>query len=214
MAATTPGPARGIGAARLAMRLVAFFMPRDAGRRWLVEADGFLDECGPHSRPAAARSWLRGAPRLVGVMWAGEMTRRARQARSGTGRPTVVVLAPRPRWVRQVMLAGAAAATCLIAGGAFVAGEHHQSQPGMTILTGRAYVGDYQAAITVGNYVYGLQGVGNVQWLDSQGSTHSTGWPACLTGPGQYHWIKFGEVPITEPDGAMTRQIVWVDCQS
>ena len=121
----------------------------------------------------------------------------------------------RVRVRRVVRAAAAVVVACLIAAGAFVAGEHQQQQQhAMTILTGVAYVGADEASVTVGNWVYGLQGAGNVSWVDSQGSTHTSGWPACLTGPGKYHRIRFGEVPVTAPGGGMWRQIVWVDCQS
>jgi hypothetical protein len=106
-----------------------------------------------------------------------------------------------------------AVAACLIVAGAFLAGEHHQ-QRAMTVLTGVAYVGAHEASVTVGGWVYGLDGPGNVSWTDSQGSIHTSGWPACLTGPGQHHRIRFGEVPVTAAGGGMWRQIVWVDCQS
>jgi hypothetical protein len=203
----SPGPVLAISGLRLAMRLAAGLMPPAAGRRWFAEADSFLDECGSQQRLAAARSWLGGVPQLIVVMWAARIARRA-------GRPGAVMTAPGPGRGRQLVRAGAAVVACLIAAGAFVAGEHHHPpQPGMTILTGRAYVGVDEASVTVGGWVYGLQGTGNVSWVDSQGSTHTFGWPACLTGPGQYRRVKFGEVPVTAPNGMVTRQIVWVDCQ-
>lgn len=118
----------------------------------------------------------------------------------------------RARW--RVRAAGVAAAGCLLTAGAFVAGEHHHHQPGMTILTGVASVGADEASVTIGGWTYGLQGPGNVTWVDSQGTTHTSGWPACLAGPGTTARIKFGEVPVTLPDGGILRQIVWVDCQS
>jgi hypothetical protein len=103
-----------------------------------------------------------------------------------------------------------AVVACLIGAGAFVAGEHHQQQ-GMNILTGVAAVGSDVASIPVGGWTYGLQG-SNVPWVDSQGTTHMDGWPACLTG--QAPRVKFGWVPVTLPSGGTLRQIVWVDCRS
>jgi hypothetical protein len=203
---TAPEPVPAISVLRLVMRLAAGLMPRMAGRRWFAEADSFLDECDPQQQLAAARSWLGGVPRLIVVMWVAEVARRGR-------RPGVVMTAPGRG--RRLVRVGAAAAAGLIAVGAFVAGEHHHGpQPGMTILTGRAYVGVDEATVTVGGWAYGLQGTGNVSWVDSHGATHTFGWPACLTGPGQYHQVRFGEVPVTAPDGLVTRQIVWVDCQA
>lgn len=110
---------------------------------------------------------------------------------------------------------GVAAAGCLLTAGAFVAGEHHRhQQPGMTILTGIASVGADEASVTINGWTYGLQGPGNVTWVDRAGTTHMSGWPACLAAPGKTARIKFGEVPVTLPDGGLLRQIVWVDCQS
>ena len=100
---------------------------------------------------------------------------------------------------------------CLAAVLGFIVGEHHQ--PGMTVLRGVAYVGADEASVTVGGWVYGIQGTGNVTWVDTQGSIHTDSWPACLSGPGRAP-ITFGEVPVTAPDGTTWRQIVWVDCRS
>ena len=112
---------------------------------------------------------------------------------------------------RAVWVAAIALAACLAAVLGFAAGEHHQ--PGMTVLSGVAHVGADEASVTVGGWVYGIQGAGNITWVDSQGSTHTSGWPACLHGPGSVP-ITFGEVPVTTPDGGSWRQIVWVDCRS
>jgi hypothetical protein len=106
------------------------------------------------------------------------------------------------------------AAAALIGAGAFAAVEHHEHQHAVTVLTGVAYVGHYEASVTVDGWVYGLVGPGHAAWVDSKGVTHKSGWPACLTGPGQFHRITFGEMPVTTPGGGMVRQIVWVDCPS
>ncbi|HEY1671122.1 MAG TPA: hypothetical protein VGG50_00295 [Streptosporangiaceae bacterium] len=110
-----------------------------------------------------------------------------------------------------VRAAAVAAVACLIGAGAFVAGEHHQ--PGMTVVTGIATIGDHEASVTTGGWAYGLQG-GNVAWVDSQGTTHVGGWPACLTGPGTTRPVTLGWVPVTLPGGGTLRQVTWVDCQS
>lgn len=115
---------------------------------------------------------------------------------------------------RQFVRAVAAGlAACLIGTAAFVAGEHHQ-QHGVTVLSGLAYVGDHEMSVTVGDWTYGLDGTGNITWVDGQGTTHVGGWPGCLTGPGKTHQIRFGYVPVTTPDGERMRQVVWVDCRS
>jgi hypothetical protein len=108
-----------------------------------------------------------------------------------------------------------AVAAFLIGAGAFVAGEHHQGPPGrLTLVTGVAGVGSYQAAMQVKGYSYGVTGAGSVSWVDSQGTEHEGGWPTCLTGPGTAHRVTFGWVPVTMPDGGSYRQVVWVDCRS
>jgi hypothetical protein len=61
-----------------ALCLVSRLMPRSAGRRWLAEADSLLSEMAAARRGAAIRSYLLSAPRLVMIMWAREVSRRAR----------------------------------------------------------------------------------------------------------------------------------------
>jgi hypothetical protein len=72
------GPA---GAATYPWRMlvmVSRLMPRSAGCRWLAEADSLLSEMAAARRGAAIRSYLLSAPRLVVMMWAREVLRRAR----------------------------------------------------------------------------------------------------------------------------------------
>jgi hypothetical protein len=59
-------------------------MPGSAGRRWLTEAESVLSETAAARRGAAIRSYLLSAPRLMVMMWAREILRRARL---GTRRP-------------------------------------------------------------------------------------------------------------------------------
>jgi hypothetical protein len=110
-----------------------------------------------------------------------------------------------------------AAVAALIAGlvgvAAFVAGQHNHSSA-VTVLTGLAYTGGQQASVVVDGYAYGFEGVGSVDWVDSQGVTHTGSWPACLAKPGTTHRISFGYVPVTAPDGTGWRQVVWVDCRA
>ena len=113
----------------------------------------------------------------------------------------------RVRWA-----AAAIAAACLIAFLGFLAGEHHQRPATTTVLTGVATVGDHMASIVVGGWVYGIEG--DVTWVGQDGTTHLGSWPACLGGPGNTVRVTFGEVPVITPDGAMTRQVDWVDCRS
>ncbi len=58
--------------------LVSRLMPRSAGCRWLAEADSLLPEIAAARRGAAIRSYLLSVPRLVVMMWAREVLRRAR----------------------------------------------------------------------------------------------------------------------------------------
>jgi len=57
--------------------MVSRLMPGPAGRRWLAEADSLLSEITATRRGAAIRSYLRSAPRLVVMMWARDVLRRA-----------------------------------------------------------------------------------------------------------------------------------------
>lgn len=58
--------------------LVSRLMPRSAGRRWLAEAGSLLSEITAARRGAAIRSYLLSAPRLLVMVWAREVLRRAR----------------------------------------------------------------------------------------------------------------------------------------
>jgi len=60
------------------LRAVARLMPPAAGRRWLAEADSLLFEVAAGRRGKTVRSYLLSATRLVVLMWAGELSRRAR----------------------------------------------------------------------------------------------------------------------------------------
>ena len=119
--------------------------------------------------------------------------------------------ARRPRPVIRAVAAALAAG--LIGAGAFVAGQHHPSS-GVTMLSGVAYTGGQQMSVVVDGWSYGLQGPGDLTWVDGQGETHMGGWPSCLSVPGTTHRIKFGYMPVTLPDGTGWRQIVWVDCRA
>jgi hypothetical protein len=49
--------------------------------------------------------------------------------------------------------------------------------------------------------------------IDQQGMTYYGSWPACLGGPGNATRVTFAEVPVSDPGGSTTRQVVWVDCR-
>lgn len=63
------------------LRAVSWLMPTEAGRRWLAEAESVLFETASGQRAKAVRSYLRTAPRLILLMWACELSRRARRPR-------------------------------------------------------------------------------------------------------------------------------------
>ena len=65
--------------------MVSRMMPGAAGRRWLAEAESLLSEIAAARRGAAIRSYLLSAPRLVLMMWAQEVLRRARPGQKRPG---------------------------------------------------------------------------------------------------------------------------------
>lgn len=103
----------------------------------------------------------------------------------------------------------AAGIACLILVMALVASEHGSDR--VTAVTGVVHVGDHVATMMQGGWAYGFSGDG-VSWIDSRGSQHDGGWPACLRGPGLVR-ATFGVIPVTNPDGSSVRQVVWVDCR-
>lgn len=72
------GPAGAVAQRWHMLLMVSRLMPRSAGRRWLAEAGSVLSEITVARRGAAIRSYLLSAPRLVVMMWAREVIRRAR----------------------------------------------------------------------------------------------------------------------------------------
>jgi hypothetical protein len=120
-------------------------------------------------------------------------------------------LVPGRRFKRAATAVAAAAAAGLVALGAFAAGAHQQHPT--TVLTGVATVGDHEATVIVGGWAYGIEGT-SVPWIDQQGEMHYGSWPACLGTPGRPARITFGEVPVSMPDGAIARQVIWVECGS
>lgn len=63
------------------LRATARLMPRATGRRWLAEAESLLFEMPTRQRGKAIRSYLLSAPRLLTLLWARELSRRARRTR-------------------------------------------------------------------------------------------------------------------------------------
>jgi hypothetical protein len=61
--------------------------------------------------------------------------------------------------------------------------------------------------------VAGLWSPMHRELIDQQGMTYYGSWPACLGGPGNATRVTFAEVPVSDPGGSTTRQVVWVDCR-
>ena len=114
---------------------------------------------------------------------------------------------------KNAAIAAVAALVVVIVGyAAYLAGERRGAEH-LTVRTGRAFVGDRQATITVGGWNYAVNG--SVAWLDSSGSFHESGWPACLGPIGSTIKVRFGEIatPGPEAGGISLRTVVWVDCR-
>lgn len=91
----------------------------------------------------------------------------------------------------------------------YLVGSHRTSVT--NVATGTAQVGDRTATITSDGYGYGVSG--SVTWIDSTGTLHEGGWPACLT-PSSTPTVRFGWSLVTLPDGSSMRQVAYVDCRS
>jgi hypothetical protein len=72
------GPAGEVVRGWHTLAVVSRLMPASAGRRWLAEAESLLAEVTAAQRGAAVRSYLLSAPRLIVMMWARQILRRAR----------------------------------------------------------------------------------------------------------------------------------------
>jgi len=76
---------------------------------------------------------------------------------------------------------------------------------------GVGYIGDHEASITVGGWVYGIEG-SVPEWIDESGARHSGSWPACVGPVGTTKSIRFASVNVTAA-GSSWRQVVLVDCR-
>lgn len=79
-------------------------------------------------------------------------------------------------------------------------------------LTGRAHIGDRMASIEHEGWFYGVSD--SVAWIDTMGSFHEDGWPACLRPAGSTRIVRFGAVPVNIPDSVGFRPVVWIDCRA
>jgi hypothetical protein len=73
-----------------------------------------------------------------------------------------------------------------------------------------AYSGDRQVSATVDGITYGFSD--SVAWVDSSGSWHEAGWPACVPARSGLR-ITFGGALVLGPTGTGQYQMVWVDCR-
>jgi hypothetical protein len=108
------------------------------------------------------------------------------------------------QWRNRIL---AALVLCLCIGG--IAGFAIARGTDVTVMTGRFYVGDHEASGPIGEWTYGI--VGSVPWVDSAGSWHEDGWPACLGPAGTDHTITFGETTVNGPT-SQWREVLWVSC--
>jgi hypothetical protein len=90
----------------------------------------------------------------------------------------------------------------------YLAGSHRTSVT--NVVTGSADVGDRTATITSDGYPYRV--TGTVAWIDSAGTLHDSGWPACLTSSSTVT-VRLGWTLVTYPDGSSGRQVAYVDCR-
>jgi hypothetical protein len=94
---------------------------------------------------------------------------------------------------------------CLATFLAFEGGGDEHYQPGITVLRGVAYVGDDEASVAVGGWVYRISRTGNITWVDSQGRSMRMAGQACLLGPGRclpvtrHHQHRHGTFPASSP---------------
>jgi hypothetical protein len=76
--------------------------------------------------------------------------------------------------------------------------------------TGDGFVGAQVATLWLGDTAYGAEA--SVAWRDASGAEHESGWPECLSTPGEVKGLRFqGAVAWHENTGIAT--ILWVDCQ-
>jgi hypothetical protein len=97
------------------------------------------------------------------------------------------------------------------AAGGYLLGEAHATHA--TWHTARAYVGDHEVSLPVGDWTYGFR-ESVPQWIDGNGNVHDSGWPDCVQVPaGTRKVIRFAEVGV-EVGSVGSRQVVMVDCRS
>jgi hypothetical protein len=74
---------------------------------------------------------------------------------------------------------------------------------------GDGMVGEQVTTLWVGDTAYGAKS--SVAWRDVNGSEHDSGWPGCLSTPGEVKGVRFtGAMVWHDTLGSAT--ILWVDC--
>ncbi len=101
----------------------------------------------------------------------------------------------------------------LIAGAAFGAGYRIGSDSAAhpTVYTADGYVGGDMASFQVGDTTYGFRST--VNWTDSAGSFHSSGWPECLPKTQTVKGVRFAGAVLWVGNIGVS-SVLWVDCQT
>ena len=74
---------------------------------------------------------------------------------------------------------------------------------------GHGMVGEQVATLWVGDTAYGARS--SVAWRDAGGSEHESGWPECLSKPGEVTGVRFTGAMVWHDTIGMGT-ILWVDC--
>ncbi|MGZ4560245.1 MAG: hypothetical protein ACXVXJ_04620 [Mycobacteriaceae bacterium] len=105
------------------------------------------------------------------------------------------------------VVVGFIALACGIAIGVAWQNNEHRGQ----WQTGRGYIGIHEVSVRSQGWTYGVDDAAVVPWIDSDGTWHEGGWPACLR--------RFQTQPVTFQarsvtiDGRTWRPIVAIDCR-
>lgn len=82
---------------------------------------------------------------------------------------------------------------------------------GPATMTGQGRVGEGVVTLWSGGTAYGASS--SVAWRDASGREHYSGWPECLSTPGQVSDITFTGTTVWH-QGTGQATILWVDCSS
>ncbi len=79
------------------------------------------------------------------------------------------------------------------------------------VSVGDGMVGEQVATLWIGDTAYGAKS--SVAWRDASGSYHDSGWPACLSTPGEVKSVHFIGAMVWHGSGG-NGTILWVDCSA